>query len=185
MRPARDQDPSTPPATIADCAIDAIILGAALLTASQPHGAHSTHAAARMELLACCRRAGLLDREPRREVLAEFDPLMRTGTDAPARLRRLMVLAMNRLVGTAWAEDVLIAIARIGTISAPLTPQSRVWLERIRLALALAPDLAAAPASDTAAGPGLAATPPPRPPRGAAPLAAGARGRRGGGKAPG
>jgi len=133
--------------TCADCAREAIIIGAALLCASQPRGPSGasapTHAAARMELLACCGRAGLsggpLHGGSRPPILARFDACLREFAAEPARPRRAMIMAMDSVVGTGWAPDVMAAITRIAAAAGPTTPAGRIWLDRIRAALALAP----------------------------------------------
>jgi hypothetical protein len=139
-----DRPLSSAPSTLEACAREAIVFGAALITFVQPHDPASTHAAARMELLACCGRAGLMHLPEQPPVLAEFDRLLRGFARDHSHLRRAMVVTMDRLVGTAWAEAVLIAVARIGVVSAPLSAPGRMWLERMRAALALTPPAAEA-----------------------------------------
>jgi hypothetical protein len=133
--------------TCADCAREAIVVGAALFCALRPRGpgggAATTHAAARMELLACCGRAGLsggpLHPASQPPILARFDTRLAEFAAEPARLRRSMVTAMDLVVGSGWAPDVMAAIGRIAAAAGPIAPAGRLWLDRIRAALALAP----------------------------------------------
>jgi hypothetical protein len=126
----RDLRPSAAPAAAAARALDAIVLGAALLCSVQPHDARTTHAAARMELMACCRRARLLDSPLNPSVHERFALVVAEFAAEPARVRRAMAATMDRLVGSSWGPDVLAAIARIGAAAGPLDPVGRLWLDR-------------------------------------------------------
>jgi len=144
---------SVPPGTLGECALDALIFGAALLCHVSPRPPVSglwrhTHAAARMELQASCRRAGLIATPPRQNLFERFDVrlalLARAPADAnPRILRRLMVLTMGRLVGSQWAAIVHETLARIAVISGRPGPLAELWLDRMREALALPPPRAA------------------------------------------
>lgn len=133
----RALQPPPPPSTCAECALDAIVLGAALLCLAEPHDPRSTHPAARMALISACRRAGLLDTQPQPPLLMRFDIRLTEVAADPARMRRTMVATMDRLVGSGRAAEVLTAIAGIGTVSRPLSPAGLRWLDRMRAALAL------------------------------------------------
>jgi hypothetical protein len=128
---------SSPPSTCAECALDAIVLGAALLCSVEPHDPRTTHAAARMALICACRRAGLLDTPKDPPMLARFDARLTEFAADPSRMHRAMVATMNRLVGSGRAAEVLTAIEGIGAASQPVGPAGLAWLDRMRAALAL------------------------------------------------
>jgi hypothetical protein len=85
------------------------------------HVRGGANAAARMQLLICARRSGLLGAPARCDVIAELDALLDEFRTHPASQRRIMVQAMNAVVGVPWAHVVLDSADQICLAAGPVT----------------------------------------------------------------
>lgn len=130
-RPSRTVPPRL--RTPADGVLDALVAAAAVMIVAQDRPS----SAARLALLVCARRSGLLVTPPRRDMLAELDQVLARCREGAAEQRRLMVGAMTPLVGGPWACLVLEAAEQFGLASGPMGPAGRASLRAMASALAL------------------------------------------------
>jgi hypothetical protein len=119
--------------TSGDCALDALVAGAAMVLIAQG----GPRAAARMQLLVCARRSGLLATPPQRDVLKQLDQCLQRFQSEPRSQRRLMINTMNMLVGGPWAAIVGNSVAQIGLAAGKLTPPGKTALDAIEGALGI------------------------------------------------
>jgi hypothetical protein len=120
--------------TCADCALQALIVAGAFMLHVRGGGS----AAARMQLLICARRSGLLAAPAQCNVIAELDALLDEFRTHPASLRRIMVQAMNAVVGSPWAPAVLDSADQICLAAGPITTPTRQARRALSVALGLA-----------------------------------------------
>lgn len=120
--------------TCADCALQALIVAGAFML----HVRGGANAAARMQLLICARRSGLLAAPAQCDVIVELDALLNEFRTHPASRRRIMVQAMNAVVGSPWAHAVLDSADQICLAAGPITAPMRPARHALCTALGLA-----------------------------------------------
>jgi hypothetical protein len=122
--------------TSAECALDALIVAAAVVIEAQT----PPRAASRMALLVAAHASGLIATPPHRDVLRELDACLDRLRAIPGQRRRAVVSRMNMLVGGPWAPGILRAARQIALAGdRPAEPAAQAALRLIESALALTP----------------------------------------------